>query len=830
MTPIEIDYSRDLDALAELLASVKRPGSFFASGSIETPMPRLEIEGVGTIAFPVLDRQVKEIVTEAERAPYGRGEATLVDTRVRKVWQIAPGKIQLGGRGWQKTLDSILDMAVKGLGCEGAPVSARLYKMLIYDEGSFFVSHRDTEKTPGMFATLVVVLPSLHEGGNLVVRHSGREVTLDLGVESEDVLSRLGYAAFYADCEHELRPITKGNRVCLVYNLIRGGSRKGPGSELPQAPDYRPETAQTVEILETWAKRPEAPPKIVYLLEHQYSPAGLFFSGLKNGDAAFGSVLAEAAAGAGYAVHLGIVHIEEAGSAEVFSDPYRGSRSRWSRWDTYDDEDDEDDDSDEGEQADDDDFEIIEAYENHEFIDNWVDTQDRPVDFGKLPLAKGELLPAGALDGEKPDTQRVSEATGNEGGSYERAYHRAAIVLWHKSRYADVLLQGGAVAAIPYLKKLVESWLAAGKPSHNSKVWREIATLTQRMMQTWAVDQHRYWRKTEDESQSRCEMLAVLHATGDAVLLRHFIEEIVVRDFDGTEQEQLLASCSVLGAKATGEVFAELVTKRMKTKHKASTELLRRITTDSARGTKPSPTLTEAYRKIAGAAVKALPRIGSRPDDDRGRWSEDEPLEASTITSLLETLRNLKATKLMSAAVASIAADPKTFAPDALLVTVLESLRRTHGASVTNDKSLLRLWQHTVDFLLARSRVPPQSPTDWAQGADLDCSCKDCKELKEFAADPLEKTHRFRIRTDLRQHLHRTIEQHDLDMTHKTERRGSPYTLVCTKTRRHHQKRVKQYENDVRCLKTLVDLLGKRPGKSLDLLNRVHDALGPSAS
>ena len=108
VSSIEIDYNRDLDDLAELLASVKRPGSFYASGSIETPMPRLEIEGVGTIAFPVLDHQAKAIVAQAERAPYGRGEATLVDTRVRRAWQIAPGKIRLGGKGWENALDSVL--------------------------------------------------------------------------------------------------------------------------------------------------------------------------------------------------------------------------------------------------------------------------------------------------------------------------------------------------------------------------------------------------------------------------------------------------------------------------------------------------------------------------------------------------------------------------------------------------------------------------------------------------------------------------------------------------------------------------------------------------
>ena len=71
--------------------------------------------------------------------------------------------------------------AIQGLGCQQTPVTAGLYKLLLYDAGGFFVSHRDTEKTKGMFGTLVIVLPSLHRGGELVVRHAGREVSLDLG-------------------------------------------------------------------------------------------------------------------------------------------------------------------------------------------------------------------------------------------------------------------------------------------------------------------------------------------------------------------------------------------------------------------------------------------------------------------------------------------------------------------------------------------------------------------------------------------------------------------------------------------------------------------------
>jgi hypothetical protein len=52
------------------------------------------------------------------------------------------------------------------------------------------------------------------------------------------------------------------------------------------------------------------------------------------------------------------------------------------------------------------------------------------------------------LDGEAPDEQRLTEATGNEGASFERAYHRAALLVWPRDRFADVLLQAGVAGLI----------------------------------------------------------------------------------------------------------------------------------------------------------------------------------------------------------------------------------------------------------------------------------------------------------------------------------------------------------------------------------------------
>lgn len=38
-----------------------------------------------------------------------------------------------------------------------------LYKLLLYEPGSFFLPHRNTGKEDRMFATLVIVLPSIYE-------------------------------------------------------------------------------------------------------------------------------------------------------------------------------------------------------------------------------------------------------------------------------------------------------------------------------------------------------------------------------------------------------------------------------------------------------------------------------------------------------------------------------------------------------------------------------------------------------------------------------------------------------------------------------------------
>ena len=61
-------------------------------------------------------------------------------------------RVKFEGKRWADDLAQIVRHVTQGLGVSGL-VEAELYKLLVYDTGSFFISHRDTEKAPGMFAT-----------------------------------------------------------------------------------------------------------------------------------------------------------------------------------------------------------------------------------------------------------------------------------------------------------------------------------------------------------------------------------------------------------------------------------------------------------------------------------------------------------------------------------------------------------------------------------------------------------------------------------------------------------------------------------------------------
>ena len=753
--------------LAAVLRTVSRTGDFFVSGTTEIHAPRLEVDGIGLVAMPLLPMQAEQLVAVAERAPYGRGENTLVDMDVRRTWQINADRVRIGGKHWPQTLEAILARVAEGLGVT-EPIGAELYKLLIYDQGSFFVSHRDTEKVPGMFATLVLVLPSMATGGELVIRHKGREARLDLRCEDP---SEAAFAAFYADCVHEVLPVTTGCRLTLVYNLLR----KGKGPE-PEPPSYEGEQAKVAALLQAWAAGKQlpdddAPEKLIYPLEHAYTPAELSFDTLKGADAAVAGVLVAAAPQDDCDLNLALVSIEESGAAEYNVD-FNSRRGRWS-------------------EPEEDQFEAGEVDERHVALSEWRRPDGRHPALGELPIEEAELSPPDAFDDMEPDNEEFHEATGNEGASFERTYRRAALVLWPRERIFAVVNQAGLPATLPYLGDLTERWAASGE-DRQSPLWRQAHELAGYMLSTWPTER---WHRRQDKSPSAAtRMLTLLTRLHDTTRLDAFLSDIVAHGlFDKDDNEAMLGALGTLPSDRAATLIERIIVGTAAASLGPCGNLLAR-----AAAALPQGRLVDLLG-AATALIEALPGDPARAAP-RDPWQRDSGVQSGVVVDLFTAIVTIDRA-LAERAADYILAWPKTYSLDTVLVPAVRELMG--AVPIKGSAALQRLRMACIEHLRARVAEPLEAPRDWRRASEVACKCPRCGELSNFLRDPQRKSWTLKAAQTDRSHVETTIRNAGCDLNVTTERRGSPHSLVCTKNQTSHDRRVKQRGKDLADLKQL---------------------------
>jgi hypothetical protein len=175
-------YSPDEDGfksrLKDCLDDIQHQGTF--SSSVSTGIyinPGLQIDGIGTIGLPLSARDAQAIASVCKKSPFGRRDETVVDETVRKTWELNATDFICRNPAWCAYVDTLAQQAIRNLGVQ-VPANAQQYKLLLYEEGAFFKAHRDTEKVPGMFGTLVVCLPSEHTGGDVLLTHNGTQRTM----------------------------------------------------------------------------------------------------------------------------------------------------------------------------------------------------------------------------------------------------------------------------------------------------------------------------------------------------------------------------------------------------------------------------------------------------------------------------------------------------------------------------------------------------------------------------------------------------------------------------------------------------------------------------
>jgi predicted 2-oxoglutarate/Fe(II)-dependent dioxygenase YbiX len=299
----------------------------------------------GTDVGPMRDIDVETIRKYASPAPFGKGGELVYDSEVRDAYHVDGDRITITKVGsitdesrksevskemakkavskynsLIRPIENILARdGVQQLAPIGYMLVPKLYKMHIYECGGFFHSHVDTSHGPTHLATLVVELPTHHQGGELVVYVDQEREYSDEKVRNADGAAIC--TAFYTTCKHRVLPVTKGTRVVLQYDLYAEALNREMCRKVGTKTDIFVDelfdveyaqyditqlsridkvhlTVENIELLQELARRlkdtmAETRKPCALPLRHRYTASGLRFDLLKGIDQMLYLVLAQ---------------------------------------------------------------------------------------------------------------------------------------------------------------------------------------------------------------------------------------------------------------------------------------------------------------------------------------------------------------------------------------------------------------------------------------------------------------------------------------------------------------------------------------------------------
>lgn len=762
--------------LLTALANLTGTGHFHSAGNAPFFFPGLQVKGLGEIAFPLPAAQAKELIALAEEAPFGMGTRTVLDESIRKCWQIDAASFSFKSPQWKKFLQQTLATIREDLGITGT-ISASPYKFLIYGKDGHFKAHKDTEKLDAMFGTLVIALPSQHEGGRLFIRHDGREFEVDFS--REEHRHEFQHAAFFADCEHEVEPVRSGYRCCVVYNLQLDDGDPGQLNL-----SFTEQARALLPALATF-KQQQAGELGAVLLEHSYTEANLSLRNLKGNDQARAHALLAAAGEAGLTAHLALVTFHQMGELEGYDYDY-GRRGRYH---------DHDDDPESGTMG--------EIYDESLTITDWRNARNRKVDLGTYHVAKEALITTEEFGDSEPDEQEAEGPTGNAGCTMDYWYRRAAIVLWATDAQEEILCRynfGGACATLATLSAAKAT--GPGSPFHR---------LANAIVARYPAGQPHF---PSHSVQAPAEnplhlLLSALAKTGSRELLDALLAPLPLERFIIFDTPLWASLLKAFGAEPFDPVLKSLLDDGPEKHRRTLFRLLAALAArqDAAR----VPVLAARLIALAPKPVQSQYRRENADPLSLGDREEAQCLLAASY--LLEKPQDRQASRAFLQADASL-----PYLRGILGPALLEKATAKH--LVLQESLAPEILTFATTLLAAEVKRPLPPYPNWtrpcppAAAAAVYPYCHRTaatspdaiRELIAFMADPAAATHNFRRPQGERTELENFIRQEFLDLDFVTVRKGTPHTLACTKNDNSHRHSLALRETHQALLEKLTNL------------------------
>ena len=650
-----------------------------------------------------------------------------------------------------------------------AGLAADLHSLLVYEPNQFFLAHQDSEKDDSMVGTLMVKLPSSYAGGELMVGHN-EEWKAYRGSKTA-----LSLVAFYADCRHEVLRVTSGYRITLTYNLLLHGDTSRPdgdGGTVAELADLLREHFSTPVPRYYGGPAADPPNRLVYLLDHEYTPRGLNWRRLKGADSHRVALLRTAADKAGCESVLALADIKTTHSAFPADEDYGYRRRGW--YDDYGEDEDEYYDDASGDRE----YDIQEEIDSGVALTHWTGPDGTRLEATSLSVDGDEVCASTPTGDLQPYSSEYEGYMGNWGNTLDRWYHRAAVALWpHDQAFANRAETSPAWA----LDELAAMASAGDGPGARAAV----ATLAP------------FWDsavrgRTPGEGGRASALfgkaLRAADAVADpetAVLLLHPFR---IEDLTDAQVKWFAKIAGEYGEHWTADLLRTRFGRDQQAWAYGRGQERPRWVADWL------PGLCEGLHATGDAGTAAAQRLVDLvwewlgKDIGAGLASSSPSHRAEKLGGLGKPLASV-----LTAAAALGAAGTRDIvtgylreqwdAVTALEMSALRAAAELRGDGARGDAGFGELAADCTVRLRARLARPRHASGDWSIGlAAGGCTCDLCDTLSAFLQDRSRRTVDWPLAKQRRQHIHSRIDAAELPVTHVTRRQGSPYTLVLAKT------------------------------------------------
>ncbi|KAJ7689580.1 hypothetical protein B0H17DRAFT_1202218 [Mycena rosella] len=405
------------------------------------PNPCLNIDGLGTVGIPLSEREARAVIATCV-APASDAVSASV------IWEIPSEKVHFDNPAWDVWIQDTAGVAAATAlnACTPVRPSFRLKKLVIHEASSSTTHYKeptDDDESNTKIGDFIAVLPSLFQGAQLQLHHTGEAKSLNFAHQSNLSIS---IVAAYSGVEHTLAGVTSGYRLSLVYDIIFPITHT---DVRPMLPEMQGATQKLYNIMLSWKQDAsgDVPGSLACLLHHKYSLKSTKFraQSLTGVDALLISHLYPLARQLKFRIYLAQVQLTVTMTAEAEDEGYgRGYERRRRRHNYYDwDSDPEDDDMDEDEEIDEAEFvDDEESREESLVLTRVVDLRGMPVDVD-LDLEVDDIL-NGSITDQDADTEDF-EREDRTTATRTEVYKRTILLIWPKDSDADLSVTVGDI-------------------------------------------------------------------------------------------------------------------------------------------------------------------------------------------------------------------------------------------------------------------------------------------------------------------------------------------------------------------------------------------------